>query len=176
MGSNLVRAVKNFNVESRAHRLIGKEKPDAAPMHPGTKETLQAAVSRHPDIQDKIHLKDEALLSRLKDVYVDSIKQSSEVKHEAMVSEQGEFRLPNPLMKNKMYGIDMGKIQKGNISVVEALTILNNHKQSPQNWTAEKIAEEYSLSIKDTQSLLEYFRPFDVKIIPPKDKEQIAEQ
>ncbi|KAG8582272.1 hypothetical protein GDO81_007983 [Engystomops pustulosus] len=72
MGANIVRAFRNFNVESRAHRLIGRDKPSAAPLHPGTKEALQAATSNHPDIQEKIHKKDSQLLSHLKDVYVDS--------------------------------------------------------------------------------------------------------
>lgn len=65
-------------------------------------------------------------------------------------------------------------IPKGKISIVEALTLLNNHKLYPETWTAEKIAEEYCLEQKDVKSLLKYFVTFEVKIIPPEDKKAIA--
>ena len=64
-------------------------------------------------------------------------------------------------------------IPKGKISIVEALTLLNNHKLYPETWTAEKIAEEYCLEQKDVKSLLKYFVTFEVKIIPPEDKKAI---
>ncbi|XP_063773086.1 NADH dehydrogenase [ubiquinone] 1 alpha subcomplex assembly factor 4 [Pseudophryne corroboree] len=176
MGSKLVRAVRNFNVENRAQRILEREKPSPAPMYPAANKTLQAVISQHPDIQDKIHNKDEKLLSLLKEVYVDSTDPSSEVKDELQASEQGEFRLPNQILKNMASGIDVDKIQKGNISFIEALTVLHNYKLSPKTWTKERIAKEYSLNMKDTQSMLEYFKPFDITIIPPKDKKQITEE
>ncbi|KAM9316624.1 NADH dehydrogenase [ubiquinone] 1 alpha subcomplex assembly factor 4 [Gastrophryne carolinensis] len=164
MGAKLVRALRNFNVENKAHRLIGREKLDAAPMHPGTKEALAGLASRHPEIKKEINKKDDALLSRLKDVYVASTD-PSEAKQAVQPSESEEFRAPRQTLNS-----DMDSIPKGRISVVEVLTILNNHKQSPKTWTAEKIAKEYTLNIKDTQALLEYFRTFDLHLVPPKEK------
>jgi hypothetical protein len=35
----------------------------------------------------------------------------------------------------------------------------------------DKVAQEYSLDLKDTKALLENFIPFEVKIIPPKTKD-----
>lgn len=67
------------------------------------------------------------------------------------------------------YGIcEITDVPKGKISIVEALNALNNHKREPQTWTPEKVAQEYSLDLKDTQGLLTFFIPFEVKIIPPK--------
>ncbi|KAF7694531.1 hypothetical protein HF521_008284 [Silurus meridionalis] len=34
MGARVGRLYKNFNLEARAHREIGKSKPEAAPRHP----------------------------------------------------------------------------------------------------------------------------------------------
>ena len=67
------------------------------------------------------------------------------------------------------YGlVDITDVPKGKLSIVEALRALASHKREPQTWTAEKIAQEYSLNIKDTNALLQFFIPFEVKIIPPK--------
>lgn len=67
------------------------------------------------------------------------------------------------------YGIcDITDVPKGKLSIVEALNALNNHKRNPQTWTLEKVAQEYSLDLKDTQGLLTFFIPFEVKILPPK--------
>ena len=51
---------------------------------------------------------------------------------------------------------------------MEALRALASHTWEPQTWTPEKIAQEYSLNMKDTKALLNVFIPFEVKIIPPK--------
>ncbi|KAM4040203.1 NADH dehydrogenase [ubiquinone] 1 alpha subcomplex assembly factor 4 [Anomaloglossus baeobatrachus] len=175
MGGNLVRAVKNFNVESRAHRLIAKEKPSAAPMHPGTKEAAQAALSNHPDFQDKIYKKDDQLLSRLKDVYVDSTDPSPQVKADISLPMEEDLRLPKHMMRNESFGIALDHIPKGKISIVEALTILNNYKKSPETWAAEKIAGEYSLDVKETKAMLNFFIPFDIKVVS-KEKAKIDEK
>ncbi|XP_044147530.1 NADH dehydrogenase [ubiquinone] 1 alpha subcomplex assembly factor 4 [Bufo gargarizans] len=176
MGANLVRAFRNFNVESRAHRLIGKDKPSAAPAHPGTREAIGAVLSNHPGIQDKIYKKDDQLLSRLKDVYVDSTDPSPQVKEGAPLPKQEDLRPLKHMMRNETFGITVDNVPKGKISIVEALFVLSNHKKSPETWTAEKIAGEYNLDIKDTKDMLEFFTPFDIKIVTPNDKEKIAEK
>ncbi|KAE8603073.1 hypothetical protein XENTR_v10014212 [Xenopus tropicalis] len=176
MGLSLTRAMRNFNLENRAHRLIGKEKPRPAPTHPKTEDAVRATKTHHPDIEDKIRNKDNLLLTRLKEVYVDSYDPSSGVQTKVSRSAQKEHRLPKFAMnRESLMGVDVESIPKGNISVLEALTLLNNHKNSPETWTAEKISEDYHLDLKNTQSLLEYFIPFNVKIIPPKDKKQITD-
>lgn len=72
-----------------------------------------------------------------------------------------------------MGDVDVKKVPKGKISIVEALTLLNNHKLNPQIWTAEKIAVEYSLELKDVNSLLEFFIPFTVQEFPKETKKAI---
>lgn len=69
--------------------------------------------------------------------------------------------------------MDVGDIPKGKISIVEALTLLSNHKLYPKTWTAEKIAQEYHLELKDVKFLLRYYSAFDVKVFPTESKKAI---
>ncbi|XP_077015400.1 NADH dehydrogenase [ubiquinone] 1 alpha subcomplex assembly factor 4 [Tamandua tetradactyla] len=172
MGAAVIRAIRNFNLESRAEREISKRKPSPAPMHPSTQSLLRQEMNRHPEFIGEISRKDDKLLSLLKDVYVDSKDpvSSEQVKDAARRQEPKEYRLP------KGHHFDMMNIKnipKGKISVVEALTVLNNNKRYPETWTAEKIAQEYHLELKDVNALLRYFVAFDVKVFTPEDKKAI---
>ncbi|XP_045662992.1 NADH dehydrogenase [ubiquinone] 1 alpha subcomplex assembly factor 4 [Ursus americanus] len=172
MGASVSRAIRNVNLESRAEREISKMKPSPAPRHPSTKSLLQEQMSRYPEIKGEIARKDDKLLSLLKDVYVDSKDpvSSVQVKDAGTRQEPKEFRLAKGRDFNMM---NIKNIPKGKISIVEALTLLSNHKLYPETWTAEKIAEEYYLEQKDVKSLLKYFVTFEVKVIPPEDKKAI---
>ncbi|XP_030171861.1 NADH dehydrogenase [ubiquinone] 1 alpha subcomplex assembly factor 4-like [Lynx canadensis] len=172
MGAAVSRAIRNFNLENRAEREISKMKPSPAPRHPSTKSLLREQMSHHPEIKGEVARKDDKLLSFLRDVYVDSKDPVSSVK----VTDAGKRQEPKEFRLVKGQDFNMMSIKnvpKGKISIVEALTLLNNHKLYPETWTAEKIAEEYCLEQKDVKSLLKYFVTFEVKIIPPEDKKAI---
>ncbi|NWH77145.1 NDUF4 factor, partial [Piaya cayana] len=170
MGGRLSRVLRSFNVESRARREISKEKPTPAPRHPGHR--LDRLGDR-PEIQEEISKKDDRLLSLLKDVYVESRDPPGRVKDggaEHLPCKQVEKRLTK---LGHLGDLDVKKVPKGKISIVEALTLLNNHKLNPQIWTAEKIAAEYSLELKDVKCLLEFFIPFAVKEFPKETRKAI---
>ncbi|XP_008149750.3 NADH dehydrogenase [ubiquinone] 1 alpha subcomplex assembly factor 4 [Eptesicus fuscus] len=171
MGAAVVRAIRNFNLENRAAREIGKVKPSAAPRHPSTNRLLREQMSGQEDIKGEIDRKDDKLLSLLRDVYVNSRDpvSSAQDKDAGTPQEPKEFRLP----KGNHVNINIENIPKGKVSIVEALTLLNNHKLDPDTWTAEKIAEEYHLEQKDVNSVLKYFDTFEVKIFPSKDMKAI---
>ncbi|XP_003404381.1 NADH dehydrogenase [ubiquinone] 1 alpha subcomplex assembly factor 4 [Loxodonta africana] len=171
MGATVARAVRNFNLENRAEREISKLKPSLAPRHPSTKNLLREEMSRHPEVKGEITRKDDKLLSLLKNVYVDSRDpvSSMQAKDDGTRPKPKEFRLP----KGHHLDENVTNIPKGKISIVEAMTLLNNHKLYPDTWTAEKIAQEYHLELKDVNSLLRYFVTFEVKIFPSKDKKAI---
>ncbi|XP_075780027.1 NADH dehydrogenase [ubiquinone] 1 alpha subcomplex assembly factor 4 [Pelodiscus sinensis] len=168
MGARVTRAFRNFNLENRASREISKNKPTPAPRH----RAAPRALPDYSDLQEEIRRKDDKLLTLLKEVYVDSRDPPVQVKDEggSIPNLQQEYRLTTLAHLSKL---DVQKIPKGKISLVEALTLLNNHKLSPQIWTAEKIAKEYSLDLKEVTALLEFFIPFDVEISPSKDKEAL---
>ncbi|XP_005145154.1 NADH dehydrogenase [ubiquinone] 1 alpha subcomplex assembly factor 4 [Melopsittacus undulatus] len=170
MGGRLARVFRTFNVENRARREISREKPRPAPRHPTSRLD---ELPDHPGIKEEIYRKDDRLLTLLKDVYVQS--RDSPVR----VKDGGGEHLPQKHEEKRLTKLghlgdaDIKKVSKGKISIVEALTLLNNHKLNPQIWTAEKIAVEYSLELKDVNSLLEFFIPFTVQEFPKETRKAI---
>ncbi|NXA59842.1 NDUF4 factor, partial [Mohoua ochrocephala] len=128
-----------------------------------------------PEIKEEVLRKDERFLTLLKDVYVESRDPPVPVKGggEHLPCKQEEKRLTK---LGHLEALDVKKVSKGKISIVEALTLLNNHKLQPQIWTAEKIAAEYSLELKEVNSLLEFFIPFAVQEFPKETKKAIRSQ
>eukprot|EP00063_Salmo_salar_P024904 XP_013999739.1 PREDICTED: NADH dehydrogenase [ubiquinone] 1 alpha subcomplex assembly factor 4-like [Salmo salar] len=165
MGARVARLFRNFNLENRVHREIGKAKPEAAPRHQTHIDPVQS--TQVTEISDAIHKRNDPLLGFLKSVYVES-KDPTEAPKE--VTEEKEERRPLIFsLPGDPYGIvEIIDVPKGKLSIIEALQALNNHKNAPQTWTLDKVALEYSLDLKDTKALLEHFIPFEVKIIPPK--------
>ncbi|NXS56205.1 NDUF4 factor, partial [Brachypteracias leptosomus] len=170
MGGRLARVFRSFNVESRARREISKEKPTPAPRHPIARTD---PLADHPEIQKEISRKNDRLLTLLKDVYVESRDPPVQVKDgcgEHLPCKPEEKRLTK---LGHLEDLDVKKVSKGRISIVEAVTLLNNHKLHPQIWTAEKIAMEYSLELKEVNSLLEFFIPFTVQEFPKETRKAI---
>ncbi|XP_020853987.1 NADH dehydrogenase [ubiquinone] 1 alpha subcomplex assembly factor 4 [Phascolarctos cinereus] len=168
MGARVTRAFRNFNLDNRAEREISKVKPSAAPMHPTTKTVILEELRRHPEIEEIVKRKDDKLLTLLKEVYVDSKDPVSHMRvKDASIPHSKELRL---LKGNHFNLMASQNIPKGKISVVEVLTLLNNHKCFPETWTAEKIAQEYCLELRDVKSLLTFFVAFDVKSFPANNR------
>uniref|UniRef100_UPI0025412BF5 NADH dehydrogenase [ubiquinone] 1 alpha subcomplex assembly factor 4 n=1 Tax=Euleptes europaea TaxID=460621 RepID=UPI0025412BF5 len=166
MGARVSRALNRFNLENRAHREVARAKPKPAPRHP-------AAAQSDPDkFQEEIKKKDEHLHTLLKEIYVDSRDPPVIVKNSggSLPSKTEERRLAKT---GRLGHLDVQSIPKGKISIIEALTFLSNHHRSPNEWTAETIANEYSLELKDVTALLTYFIPFSVEIFPPQDKKAL---
>ncbi|NXP68824.1 NDUF4 factor, partial [Chloropsis cyanopogon] len=127
-----------------------------------------------PEIKEEVLKKDERFLTLLKDVYVESRDPPGQVRDGGgghLPRKQEEKRLTK---LGHLEALDVKKVPKGKISLVEALTLLNNHKLQPQIWTPEKIAAEYSLELKEVNSLLEFFIPFAVQEFPKDTKKAIT--
>lgn len=168
MGARVTRMFRNFNLENRAHREIAKEKPLAAPRH-----LINNPNAPSTEVSEGIHKRNDPLLSLLKSVYVESKDPTLEASKEATEEKKEERRQLKFSLPGDPYGIvEITDVPKGKLSIVEALTLLNHHKRAPQTWTPEKIAQEYSLDPKDSKALLDFFIPFEVKIIPPKEADK----
>ncbi|GAA6218574.1 NADH dehydrogenase [ubiquinone] 1 alpha subcomplex assembly factor 4 [Lates japonicus] len=168
MGARVVRMFRNFNLENRVFREISKEKPRAAPRH---------AVSLPPsadasEVVDSVNQKNHPLLNHLRSVYVESTDPAAaaaETSQELAQSKEAERRPLKFSLPGDPYGlVELTDVPKGKLTITEALKALSSHQHQPQTWTPEKIAQEYSLDLKDTKALLEFFIPFQVQIIPPK--------
>lgn len=71
-----------------------------------------------------------------------------------------------------VYGlVELTDIPVGKLTIGEALKALNSHSRQPKTWTPEKIALDYALDLKETKSVLKFFIPFQVEIIPPKGQD-----
>uniref|UniRef100_A0A2D4JYL5 NADH dehydrogenase [ubiquinone] 1 alpha subcomplex assembly factor 4 n=1 Tax=Micrurus paraensis TaxID=1970185 RepID=A0A2D4JYL5_9SAUR len=167
MGGRLTRVISKFNVETRAHQEIGKNKPRPAPRHP-----TAAAPDWAASFQEEIKKKDEKLLTFLKDVYVDSSDPGLQRKKKGryLPHKQEDYR---PIIDGQFNYLDIQTVPKGKVLIEEALTLLNNHQRSPETWTAEKIAEKYSLELKDVNNLLTFFIPFVMDFLPYKDSKTL---
>ncbi|XP_056150904.1 NADH dehydrogenase [ubiquinone] 1 alpha subcomplex assembly factor 4 [Lampris incognitus] len=166
MGARVARALRSFNLENRVYREISKEKPSAAPRH---KVNVPEPVSSSAEDPVSIHQRNDPLLSFLKTVYVESTDPlPSEAPKQVAVQKEEERRPLKFTLPVNRYGlVEITDVPKGKLSLVEALKALNSHKREPKAWTAEKIAEEYSLDLKDTKALVEFFIPFNITILPP---------
>ncbi|XP_061900390.1 NADH dehydrogenase [ubiquinone] 1 alpha subcomplex assembly factor 4 isoform X2 [Entelurus aequoreus] len=72
------------------------------------------------------------------------------------------------------YGLaNLTEIPRGKLTITEAIKAVGSHQNEPQTWTSQKIAKEYSLDLKETNSLLEFFIPFQVQILPPVNVKQL---
>ncbi|XP_067273525.1 NADH dehydrogenase [ubiquinone] 1 alpha subcomplex assembly factor 4 [Pseudorasbora parva] len=172
MGSRVTRMIRNFNLENRAFREISKAKPRAAPRHPISASITQEEAAA-TSIAEEIQQRNDPLLSMLKDVYVKSKDPDpqGEAVNAVKVKQETQRRLLKFSLPGDPYGFsDVTDVPKGKLSLVEALTGLNNHKRMPKTWTPEKLAQEFSLDPKDAKALTEFFFPFDVKIIQPKSE------
>lgn len=78
-----------------------------------------------------------------------------------------KFHLPA-----SVYGLaELTDVPVGKLTIGEALKALSSHRRQPETWTPEKIALDYALDLKEAKSILEFFIPFQVEIIPPKGQE-----
>ncbi|XP_032398370.1 NADH dehydrogenase [ubiquinone] 1 alpha subcomplex assembly factor 4 [Etheostoma spectabile] len=170
MGARVARMFRNFNLENRVHREISKEKPRVAPRH-GTTLPPSAASSHAVETAETVNQRNDPLLTLLRAVYVESTDPAAEAPKEAVADQAAERRPLRFSLPGDLYGlVELTDVPKGKLTIAEALKALSSHHRQPQTWTPGKIAQEYSLDLKDTKALLEFFIPFQVQIIPPKSE------
>ncbi|XP_070568784.1 NADH dehydrogenase [ubiquinone] 1 alpha subcomplex assembly factor 4-like [Ptychodera flava] len=172
MGARIVRAVRNINVENRAHRLIEKEKPTAAPKHPTTAKKIDEFIQSTPGAAQEISSKHEKLNEFLKQVRVESTDPASPLKK----TDRTDRQLPQSTKKfDFIDSLDApSMVPEGRLSVPMLLEMLSKHRRSPEEFTAVKLADEYRINVEDTKNILEYFKAFRlVRIGPPEEIRKI---
>ncbi|XP_041462439.1 NADH dehydrogenase [ubiquinone] 1 alpha subcomplex assembly factor 4-like isoform X2 [Lytechinus variegatus] len=177
MGGALRRIATNFNVESRAHRLLDQQKPRPAPKHPKTADKIAQYQRENPQILDQQKRKDENLLGMLKDVKV----MSQEVAGKRLMNEADAAeskKKPRPLPQNRKSNpgspsvfLEPDEIPEGRLSVEQALELLARHKRNKKEYPAERLAQDFKMDLEDTKNILEYFQSF--KVIPVIDGKDV---
>ncbi|XP_041831327.1 NADH dehydrogenase [ubiquinone] 1 alpha subcomplex assembly factor 4 [Melanotaenia boesemani] len=168
MGARVARMFQNFNLENRVLREISKEKPTAAPRHAGPEGDPRAGRS---EVADSVNRKNEPLLAHLRSVYVESTDPGSaatEASKQPAVRNKAERRPLRVSFPGSM--TELTDVPKGKLTIAEAVKALGSYQHQPQTWTPENIAQEYSLDLKDAKAILDFFIPFKVELIPPKNR------
>lgn len=88
---------------------------------------------------------------------------------------------PLPLNRKPVEDFEMGyqepdpnKISKGKCTLRQAIKFISDHQTTPNEWTAERISNEYKLNRENVDDILANFRMFAVEI--PKKKELKSRQ
>uniref|UniRef100_UPI0025ADB9F6 NADH dehydrogenase [ubiquinone] 1 alpha subcomplex assembly factor 4 n=1 Tax=Doryrhamphus excisus TaxID=161450 RepID=UPI0025ADB9F6 len=170
MGGRVVRMLRNFNLENRVQREISKEKPRPAPRHAVT----QAAFTPQEGNGGVVHQKNDPLLSNLKSVYVESTDTQAGTTKSVTKEEETKYRAAKFFLPGDSRGLEiLTEVPQGKLTITEALKAVGSHQTEPQTWTSQRIAQEYSLDLKETNSLLEFFIPFQVQILSPETVKQL---
>ncbi|XP_077977324.1 NADH dehydrogenase [ubiquinone] 1 alpha subcomplex assembly factor 4-like [Glandiceps talaboti] len=162
MGARITRAVRNINAESRAHRIIGKEKPTAAPKHATSAKRIDEFIRSTPQIAEEISEKHKQLNEFLKEVRVESTDGPAKTPdHSDMIRRQATAKqLPRNTSKRDISeSFDAPVVvRQGRLSVPMALDLLSKHKRNPDEWPVERLAEDFKLDVEITTDILHYFK------------------
>ncbi|CAH0553983.1 unnamed protein product [Brassicogethes aeneus] len=152
---------KNFNVESRAHKVISQAKPKPAPKYKADEATLDKLIKEYPEVYEESQKKNPELNKYLKNVYVTSQNENPKVPEN-----------PNrPLPANRSavdiyeFGFqDPENVPLGKISLRNALQFITNHQADPIAATSQSIAKEHSIPEETVKNVLNYFKVYEVYV------------
>lgn len=161
-----LRPIKAFNIENRAHRVIAKEKPTPAPRYPDNIEDLKRTLEADPNIDEKLDKKNEDLDNRLKDVYVTSFgRPEDDITREKTAENKSKRPLPQDRRMPEEYDFgfkEPDRVTYGRTTLRDAINFISAHQTNPDEVTAAKIAFEYKLKEEHVQSVLKYFKTYEV--------------
>uniref|UniRef100_U5EYC8 Protein NDUFAF4 homolog n=1 Tax=Corethrella appendiculata TaxID=1370023 RepID=U5EYC8_9DIPT len=168
VGSFIIRKANRFNAENRAHKIISQEKPKAAPKYEQTLRDMERVLKVNPSILEEIGNKNTALDERLKQVYV-----TSEDKIIIPSSKSDSDTKNLPLNRSASDDYEFGHLEPetvkpGYCSLRQAVKFISDHQTTPQEWTAERISQDYQIKKETVDDILKHFRTFKV-FLPDKN-------
>nr|CAI5818634.1 unnamed protein product [Callosobruchus analis] len=160
--SSIKHPFRNFNLESRAHKIISQEKPKPAPWHKRDQMEIERLMKEYPEAYEESLQKNEQLDSHLKRVYVTS----SNVE---LLNKKNNPERPLPSDRTSvepfLYGMkDPDHIPAGKASLKRILEFISMHQNDPRLYNAKKIAEDTMIPEKTVHDILKYFKVFEVYI------------
>ncbi|KAF5286172.1 hypothetical protein FQR65_LT12930 [Abscondita terminalis] len=156
--SALYRPVRDFNLESRVHKIISKDKPLAAPKHKSKEYPRQNKES--PTIEDFVQ-KNETLDKYLKNVYVISHHQRSFHNQDA----QKPLPIDRHTIEDSIFGYHEPKrVPYGRVTLKSVLKFISEYQTDTRENTIKKIADANKLSEKSVENIISYFRVYEVYV------------
>lgn len=168
VGAFVTKPIKDFNIENRAHRVVGAEKPKPAPRHPTEQkyESQSAAVD-----ENVVHGKREDLIERLKVVKV----VSTDIEHEPEETASRQLPQSRSSWQQYEYGYyEPEVVPAGRVTLRQAVQLLTDANADPSQFTPEALATQYKLQVEDVRNVVRYFRPFNVYSPSAEPKEHVA--
>ncbi|XP_014788969.1 NADH dehydrogenase [ubiquinone] 1 alpha subcomplex assembly factor 4 isoform X2 [Octopus bimaculoides] len=164
LGSALLRPLKNFNIEARAHRELDKQKLKSV-LAPRYKQPAVTQGQEEREPGPVIYSKDELLHERLKVVRVESIGPANKPFKNPKLPDRSTT-LPEP-----KYGVvEPAHVPPGRVTISQALNLISQHQTNPKLYSTSHIASEYKLELHNAQQILKYFQVFHMHI--PKKMEE----
>lgn len=171
MGAMMRRAAQRFNAESRAHRVLDKQKAGEvrpAPKYEANVRELERTLTENPELIAKLSKKDMPLDDRLKKVFVTS---ETEIIRNPELPEN-EAR-PLPLDRKTPQEFEFGymeseKVPRGKISMRSVLEILNEHQSDPENASTVKFSEQYKVKEEYIKDILTHYKMLALHVNDPK--------
>ncbi|EEZ98853.1 protein NDUFAF4 homolog [Tribolium castaneum] len=157
------RPFRTFNIESRAHKIISKDKPTPAPKHKSDQLDYERLMREYPEEFREGQKKHQQLDNYLKDVYVTS--------HDPNPVQEQKINPNRPLPLNRQqvedfeYGVkEPEKIPEGRASLKQVLKFVTDHQHDRRLHSVEAISKEYKLPEEITKNVLKYYKVFEVYI------------
>ncbi|KAL1465556.1 hypothetical protein WDU94_005113, partial [Cyamophila willieti] len=169
----LLRKTRRFNVENRAQRFIDQDKLPVAPKHPSTQKLLES-ITKDPKVREELMRKETLLDENLKQVYVKSLHKS--VTNDAQKEQLRKNKLPQERrnVPDFKYGhTEPIVVPKGKYSLSQVIDMLAEHINDPMVNTPAVLAEKYSLDTKLVESLILYFKLFQVEFATEADSQKL---
>lgn len=171
----VIRAAQRFNAESRAHRVLDKQKAGEvrpAPKYEANVRELERTLSENPELIKKLSEKNTPLDDRLKKVYVTSeshIVQNPERTEEEVDSSERPLPLNRKTPEDFEFGyLESEKVPRGKISMRSVLEMLNEHQLDAEKGTAAKFSQEYKVKESYIQDILTHYRVLALQVNDPK--------
>lgn len=167
--SKLARAVKNYNVEYRAGKVLERRaNPDAAaepaPKHASTVEKIGSFRQENPQYMEAVQTKYEGLHNNLKSVYVESHGDNPEIQSSIQAREPS--KLSNKFHEEQELGsmeVDY-EVPEGKISLRSALEFMGKYQMDSQVNSTAVIAADYKLDQEDVQKVVTHFKVLGLHI------------
>ncbi|XP_066149730.1 protein NDUFAF4 homolog [Euwallacea fornicatus] len=161
--SKIKHPFRDFNLESRTHKLIGQTNKRPSPRYEKDDKDVERIKKEFPEVFEASLKKDIVLESHLKDVYVTS--------YDAPIEKLTNKNPNRPLPQDKsqpeefVFGHkepESTNIPPGKTTLRNVLQFMSNHQSEPLKYTAKSIAMQHNLDEELVKQILKYYRVFEI--------------